>query len=120
MVYIHTNNTGKYMYIDTIYAIIDRDDDLKIGIKSTAILFDDADRFIIGIIQVLVLVALIIVGKQANLGLIYHFSIIFGGCLFIYQSRLIKDRDPEKCMRAFLNNNWFGLIIFIGLFINYL
>ena len=105
---------------DTIYAIIDRDDDLKIGIKSTAILFDDADRFIIGIIQVLVLVALIIVGKQANLGLIYHFSIIFGGCLFIYQSRLIKDRDPEKCMRAFLNNNWFGLIIFIGLFINYL
>ena len=105
---------------DTIYAIIDRDDDLKIGIKSTAILFDDADRFIIGIIQVLVLVALIIVGKQANLGLTYYFSIIFGGCLFIYQSYLIKDRDPEKCMRAFLNNNWFGLVIFIGLFVNYL
>ena len=105
---------------DTIYAIIDRDDDLKIGIKSTAILFDDADRFIIGIIQVLVLVALIIVGKQANLGLTYYFGIIFGGCLFIYQSRLIKDRDPEKCMRAFLNNNWFGLVIFIGLFVNYL
>ena len=105
---------------DTIYAIIDRDDDLKIGIKSTAILFDDADRFIIGIIQALALVALIIVGKQANLGLTYYFSIIFGGCLFIYQSYLIKDRDPEKCMRAFLNNNWFGLVIFIGLFVNYL
>ena len=65
---------------DTFYAMSDRKDDLKIGIKSTAILFDDADRFIIGIIQVLVLVALIIVGKQANLGLIYHFSIIFVVC----------------------------------------
>ena len=105
---------------DTIYAMIDREDDLKIGIKSTAILFDDADRFIIGIIQVLVLVALIIVGKQASLNIIYYFSIIFGGCLFLYQSYLIKDREPKKCMQAFLNNNWFGLVLFIGLFINYL
>jgi len=105
---------------DTIYAMVDREDDLKIGIKSTAILFDDADRFIIGIIQALVLIALIVVGKQASLNLPYYLSIAFGCILFIYQSYLIKDREPKKCMQAFMNNNWFGLVIFIGLFINYL
>ena len=105
---------------DTIYAMIDRKDDLKIGIKSTAILFDDADRFIIAIIQVLTLIALIIVGKQASLNLIFYFSIIIGGCLFLYQLYLIKDREPKKCMRAFLNNNFFGLVLFIGIFLNYL
>ena len=105
---------------DTIYAMIDREDDLKIGIKSTAILFDDADRFIIGLIQSLALIALIIIGQQASLNTIYYFSLIIGGCLFLYQLYLIRNRDPKKCMQAFLNNNWFGLVVFIGLFINYL
>ena len=105
---------------DTIYAMIDREDDLKIGIKSTAILFDDADRFIIGLIQSLVLIALIVIGQQASLNTIYYFSLIIGGCLFLYQLHLIRNRDPKKCMQAFLNNNWFGLVVFIGLFINYL
>ena len=105
---------------DTIYAMIDREDDLKIGIKSTAILFDDADRFIIGLIQSLVLIALIVIGQQASLNIIYYFSLIIGGCLFLYQLYLIRNRDPKKCMQAFLNNNLFGLVVFIGLFINYL
>ena len=105
---------------DTIYAMIDREDDLKIGIKSTAILFDDADIFIIGLIQSLVLIALIVIGQQASLNTIYYFSLIIGGCLFLYQLHLIRNRDPKKCMQAFLNNNWFGLVVFIGLFINYL
>ena len=105
---------------DTIYAMIDREDDLKIGIKSTAILFDDADRFIIGLIQSLVLIALIVIGQQTSLNTIYYFSLIIGGCLFLYQLYLIRNRDPKKCMQAFLNNNWFGLVVFIGLFINYL
>ena len=105
---------------DTIYAMIDREDDLKIGIKSTAILFDDADRFIIGLIQSLVLIALIVIGQQASLNTIYYFSLIIGGCLFLYQLYLIRNREPEKCMQAFLNNNLFGLVVFIGLFINYL
>ena len=105
---------------DTIYAMIDREDDLKIGIKSTAILFDDAGRFIIGLIQSLVLIALIVIGQQASLNTIYYFSLIIGGCLFLYQLHLIRNRDPKKCMQAFLNNNWFGLVVFIGLFINYL
>ena len=105
---------------DTIYAMIDREDDLKIGIKSTAILFDDADIFIIGLIQSLVLIALIVIGQQASLNTIYYFSLIIGGCLFLYQLYLIRNRDQKKCMQAFLNNNWFGLVVFIGLFINYL
>lgn len=105
---------------DTIYAMIDREDDLKIGIKSTAILFDDADIFIIGLIQSLVLIALIVIGQQASLNTIYYFSLIIGGCLFLYQLYLIRNRDPKKCMQAFLNNNWFGLVVFIGLFVNYL
>lgn len=105
---------------DTIYAMIDREDDLKIGIKSTAILFDDADRFIIGLIQSLVLIALIVIGQQASLNTMYYFSLIIGGCLFLYQLYLIRNRDQKKCMQAFLNNNWFGLVVFIGLFINYL
>ena len=105
---------------DTIYAMIDREDDLKIGIKSTAILFDDDDRFIIGLIQSLVLIALIVIGQQASLNTIYYFSLIIGGCLFLYQLYLIRDREPKKCMKAFLNNNWFGLVVFIGLFVNYL
>ena len=99
---------------------IAREDDLKIGIKSTAILFDDADRFIIGLIQSLVLIALIVIGQQASLNTIYYFSLIIGGCLFLYQLYLIRNRDKKKCMQAFLNNNWFGLVVFIGLFINYL
>ena len=105
---------------DTIYAMIDREDDLKIGIKSTAILFDDADIFIIGLIQSLVLIALIVIGQQASLNTIYYFSLIIGGCLFLYQLYLIRNRDQKKCMQAFLNNNWFGLVVFIGLFVNYL
>ena len=104
---------------DTIYAMIDREDDLKIGIKSTAILFDDADKFIIGLIQSLVLIALIVIGQQASLNAIYYFSLVIGGCLFLYQLYLIRNREPKKCMKAFLNNNWFGLVIFTGLFINY-
>ena len=70
---------------DTIYAMIDREDDLKIGIKSTAILFDDADIFIIGLIQSLVLIALIVIGQQASLNTIYYFSLIIGG-MFIFIS----------------------------------
>jgi len=105
---------------DTMYAMVDREDDLKIGIKSTAILFDDADRVIIGIIQMLVLVTLIMAGKQAQLGMYYFIGLTVASCFFIYQLRLIWDRKPEKCMTAFLNNNWFGLTVFSGLFLDFI
>lgn len=105
---------------DTMYAMVDREDDLKIGVKSTAILFDDADRVIIGIIQILVLITLLMIGKQADLGVDFYCGLAIAGCFFIYQLWLIRDRQPDECMRAFLNNNWFGMTVFVALFINYL
>jgi len=105
---------------DTMYAMVDREDDLKIGIKSTAILFDDADRVIIGIIQVLVLISLIMIGRQAQLGITYYISLGIACSFFLYQLSLIWNREPKRCMQAFLNNNWFGLTIFMGLFLDFL
>lgn len=104
---------------DTMYAMVDREDDLQVGVKSTAILFDDADRPIIGIIQILMLVVLIIIGKQAELGISYYAGVTIAAALGAYQQYLIKDRKPQNCFQAFLNNNWFGAVIFCGLFIHY-
>ncbi len=104
---------------DTMYAMVDRADDLKIGIKSTAILFDDTDRIFIAIIQILMLIALLFVGKKTELGLGFFISLVISGCFFIYQLHLIWNREPEQCMRAFQNNNWVGLAIFTGLFLDY-
>ncbi len=105
---------------DTQYAMVDREDDLKIGIKSTAILFDDADRHIIGALQCLLLVNLWLVGRQAELGLPYHCGLAVAAGLAVYQQWLIKDRDPARCFRAFLNNNWLGMAVFAGIAVDYL
>ena len=105
---------------DTMYAMVDREDDLKAGVKSTAILFDDADRVIIGIIQVLVLITLVIAGRQVELGILYYLGVGIASCFFIYQLGLVWSREPKRCMRAFINNNWFGLTIFAGIFLDYL
>lgn len=104
---------------DTIYAMVDRDDDLRIGVKSTAILFDDADRVIIGITQVLLLIVLILTGRQAELGGFYFTAVTGAFLLSIYQQYLIRERDREGCMRAFQNNNWFGAVIFLGILVDY-
>ena len=113
-----TNILWSVVY-DTIYAMIDREEDLKIGVEYTAILFDDADRVIIAIIQALVLLALIAVGRQLKLDYNYFISLIVAACFFFYQLRLIWNREPQQCMRAFINNNWVGLTIFIGIFLSY-
>jgi 4-hydroxybenzoate polyprenyltransferase len=105
---------------DTMYAMVDREDDLKVGVKSTAILFDDADRVIIAIIQALVLITLIAVGRQLELGIYYFISLGIATGFFLYQLRLIWNREPEQCLRAFINNNWVGLTIFMGIFLDYL
>ena len=105
---------------DTMYAMADRDDDIRIGVKSTAILFGDADRVIIGIIQAMVLLSLLLVGDRANLGLFYYLGLVIATLLAVYQQYLIKDRDPHLCIAAFLNNNWFGAAVFAGIFIDYL
>lgn len=105
---------------DTMYAMVDREDDLRIGVKSTAILFDDNDRFIIGVIQVMLILVLILVGDQLKLGIYYYVGVMAAAIMSIYQQILIRDRQPEHCFRAFLNNNWTGAVIFLGLFMNYL
>ena len=104
---------------DTIYAMVDRDDDLKLGVKSTAILFGDADRWIIAAMQAMVLYALWLAGQQAKLGRWFAFGLLAGACLFAHQQWLIRGREREACFRAFLANNWFGLVIFVAIALDY-
>ena len=105
---------------DTMYAMADKADDLKAGVKSTAILFDDMDKVMIGMLQAVVLLGLYFVGQQLELGLVFNISIMVAAGLALYQQQLIKNRLPSKCIEAFLNNNWFGLVIFTGLVLHYL
>jgi len=105
---------------DTMYAMVDRKDDLRLGIKSTAILFGDADRVIVGVMQTMVLFALWLAGDEASLGIWYRAGLAVGAALFVYQQWLIRDRDPDACFRAFNNNHYFGLVLFVGLALDYL
>ena len=104
---------------DTMYAMADREEDLKIGVKSTAILFGEADKLMVGLLQIMLLLDLYFIGRQSELGLFYNVSLIIAAGFAIYQQYLIKDRKPELCFKAFLNNNWFGMVVFIGVFIDY-
>lgn len=100
---------------DTIYAIVDREDDKKIGIKSSALLFAGFDRSIIAALQIILLFMLMMLGKQLSLNQYYYVSLLLVSWLFVYQQILIKQRDPKKCFKAFLNNQWVGLVVFLGL-----
>ena len=103
---------------DTLYAMVDRDDDIRIGIKSTAILFGEADRAVIAILQALVVLILILVGQQAELGVFYYLGLVAMACLFIFQQHLARFRERDGCFKAFLNNNWAGFAVFTGLLID--
>ncbi len=105
---------------DTLYAMVDRDDDVKIGIKSTAILFGRHDKLIVGILQVLVLVLMATVGWLNGLGWAFYASIAVAGALFVWQQKMIVHRDRDACFKAFLNNNYVGLALFVGLAVSYL
>ncbi|MEY0976775.1 4-hydroxybenzoate octaprenyltransferase [Providencia rettgeri] len=104
---------------DTQYAMVDRDDDLKIGVKSTAILFGQYDKLIIGLLQLLMVGLLLVIGSLAGLGTLYYISLVLVAGLFIYQQQLMVDRERAPCFKAFMNNNFVGLILFIGIFISY-
>lgn len=105
---------------DTFYAMVDRDDDFKIGVKSTAILFGSADRLVIGVLQLLVLGGLVLIGRMASLGLYFYLGLLIAAGLVLYQQYLARNRDPAGCFQAFLNNNWFGAAIFSGILLHYL
>jgi len=105
---------------DTMYAMVDREDDLKIGVKSTAIIFGKADKLITLILQLFTLTGLTIIGSYLEMGVAYYLGIILALGFTLYQQWLIKDRERTKCFQAFLNNNWFGMSVFMGIFVNYL
>lgn len=104
---------------DTLYAMVDREDDLKIGIKSSAILFGDADRWIVGLLQGLMLLSMILLGLQLSMSLPYYLSLIAAAGLFGYHQFKIRSRHPDACFKAFLENHYAALIIFIGIGIHY-
>ena len=105
---------------DTFYAMVDRDDDIAIGVKSTAILFGTAVRPVTAALQALVLLLLWLAGRQFGMGLPYTVALLGGAGLFAWQQYLIRGHDRARCFRAFLNNNLFGLVVFAGIAVDYL
>ncbi len=105
---------------DTMYGMVDREDDLKIGVKSTAILFGESDRLVIAALQLLALGALALAGQAAMLGGFFYFGLALAAGLALYQQYLIRERRPDACFNAFLNNHWFGAAVFSGIVLAYL
>ncbi len=108
---------------DTMYAMVDKDDDLKIGVKSSAILFSHYDRLIIGILQIAMLILLVDVITDFeydwNMTKYYFLGLLIASCFMLYQQFLIKDRKQDLCFKAFLNNHWAGLSILIGIILHF-
>jgi 4-hydroxybenzoate polyprenyltransferase len=105
---------------DTMYAMVDRDDDLKIGVKSSAILFGRFDRLVIAVLQLAMLTLLWWAGSLAGRGLLFNLALVGAAGLFVYHQWLIRERDRAACFRAFLHNNYVGMLVFAGLFSDYL
>lgn len=105
---------------DTYYAMVDREDDLKIGVKSTAILFGAADRNIIAALQVFMIIILVLLGTRLSLGMFYYLGVAGAAALFAYQYYSTESRDRDAYFNAFLNNHWVGCSIFAGIFFHYL
>jgi 4-hydroxybenzoate polyprenyltransferase len=104
---------------DTMYAMVDRDDDLRIGVRSSAILFADLDRFMIAVMQLMMLFALLLIGRMLKFGDAYNAGLIAGGGCFLWQQWLIRNRDPAACFKAFENNRYFGFAVFAGVLLEY-
>jgi 4-hydroxybenzoate polyprenyltransferase len=104
---------------DTFYAMVDRKDDIKVGAKSTAILFGDVDLFIIAGLQALMLLGLVFVGLRAGLGFWYYAAVVAAACLMAYHLWLARDRQPAGCFAAFLHNHVIGLVVFVGIVLHY-
>ncbi|HMA12983.1 MAG TPA: 4-hydroxybenzoate octaprenyltransferase [Steroidobacteraceae bacterium] len=99
---------------DTLYAMVDRDDDLKLGVQSTAIAFGDMDTLLVGAMQVMVLGALVLAGRLVGMHWPFHASLLAAAALFAWQQWTVRGRGREACFRAFLNNHWVGLVIMVG------
>ncbi len=108
------------MAYDTMYAMTDREDDRKLGLRTSAILFGDADRFIIGVMQLMSLLALWFTGAELGLGNWFRAGLALAALLSLYEQLLIRDRQPAACFQAFLNNNFLGMAVFGGIALDYL
>jgi 4-hydroxybenzoate polyprenyltransferase len=117
---LYTANLLWTVAYDTEYAMVDRDDDLKIGVKSTAILFGEMDRLMIGMLQAMALFALWLLGRQLGFGGFWLAGLGVAAGLFVYQHWLMRERSRDGCFQAFLNNQWVGLAVFAGLLVDYL
>ena len=104
---------------DTFYAMVDREDDEKVGVKSTALLFGDMDLFVIGGLQLAMLIGLVLVGLLAGLGAWFYASVLFSAGLMLYHLWLARERQPAGCFDAFLHNRHIGMVIFIGIVLHY-
>jgi 4-hydroxybenzoate polyprenyltransferase len=104
---------------DTFYAMVDREDDLKIGVKSTAVLFGEVDLFVIAGLQLLMLLALLLIGLRAELGFWYYFAVVIAASMMGWHLWLARDRQPAGCFQAFLRNHLIGMVIFIGIALHY-
>jgi 4-hydroxybenzoate polyprenyltransferase len=105
---------------DTIYAMIDREDDLRIGVKSSAILFADMDKLLIFVMQAMMIWALLLAGQNMHFGPWYYAGLSTAAAMFLYQQWLIRTREPAGCLRAFVNNQYVGMVIFIGILLQYI
>jgi 4-hydroxybenzoate polyprenyltransferase len=105
---------------DTLYAMVDRGDDVQLGVRSTAILFGRADRIIIALLQLLTLTMLAVVGVRLNMGHWFYMGLLAGTSVFAWHQWLIRTRDPAACFQAFLGNHWFGLCVFVGIALDFL
>lgn len=105
---------------DTMYAMADREDDLKIGVKSTAIIFAEKDRLIIALLQTAFLLGMMLVAWWVQGGIYFYLGILAAAGFSVYQQYLLKDREKNACFQAFLNNNWVGMSIFVGILLDYL
>lgn len=117
--WLYLGNLLWTMVYDTKYAMVDRDDDLVVGVKSTAILFGRWDRLLIACLQLLCLLCFYLAGARFDLGGYYNASLLLVAGLFVYHQYLIRDRNREACFRAFLHNNWVGLVLFVGIVLHY-
>ena len=104
---------------DTFYAMVDREDDVKIGVKSTAVLFGEVDLFVIAGLQLVMLLGLVFVGFRAELGFWYYLSIAVTAAMMGWHLWLARDRQPAGCFEAFLKNHLIGMVVFIGIVLHY-
>ena len=124
----YVNTTGWLIFVttifwaiiyDTYYAMVDRDDDINLSVKSTAILFGTYDLIIIGICQIIMIILLILLAKIMNATLWVYLSVFISSCIMMHHQIISKRRQRNACFRAFYNNHYIGMVMFIGILLNY-